>query len=633
MAKKQFKAESKRLLDMMIHSIYTNREIFLRELISNASDALDKRHYLSLTDSRYATNQENLKITLEIKKDARQLIIEDTGVGMSAEELEKNLGTIARSGSAEFRKQLENNTDSVDIIGQFGVGFYSAFIVAKHVLVETKSPVEEKGYAWSSSGEDGYTVTEIEKPEAGTKITIDLKDNTEEESFDEFLEEYKIRELVKKYSDYVRYPIQMEVTKSIPDPTEEGKTIDTKELVTLNSMVPLWKKPKSEVTEEEYNSFYKSKFNDWENPQKVIHYNVEGTLSYTALLFIPSRTPYNFYYQDFEAGLQLYSKGVFILDKAKDLVPDYYRSVQGIIDSDDLNLNISREILQQDRQVKLLAKSIEKKIHSALEDMLKNDRENYEKFFDNFGLNLKYGIYQDYGIHKEQLQDLILFRSSKEGKYVTLKEYTDRMVEGQNAIYYAVGTSVDEIERSPIMPKLKKKGYEVLYFLDQRDEFVSGIMQSYDEKKFISISQANLDLDSEEEKKEIEEKTAENKDMLTAMKDALADKVKEVRISSRLIDDPVCIVADEGVSLDMERYMANDPMNKDRAITATKILEINPNHPIFNKLREVSTSSPDKLKEYTDVLYDQALLIEGLPIKNPVEFAKKITNLIVDAKN
>ncbi len=632
MSKKQFKAESKRLLDMMIHSIYTNREIFLRELISNASDALDKRHYLSLTDNRYATDSSNLKITLTIHKDTRQLIIEDTGVGMSQEELEKNLGTIARSGSAEFRKQLEENVDNVDIIGQFGVGFYSAFIVAKHVLVETKSAASDKAYSWSSTGEDGYTINEIEKPEIGTRITIDLKDNSEEENFDEFLEEYKIRELVKKYSDYVRYPIQMEVTKSIPDPTDAQKTIDTKELETLNSMIPLWKKSKSSITQEEYNSFYKAKFNDWEDPQKVIHYSVEGTLSYTALLFIPSKTPYNFYYQDFEPGLQLYSKSVFILDKAKDLVPDYYRFVQGIIDSDDLNLNISREILQQDRQVKILAKSIEKKIQASLEDMLKNDRDNYEKFFDNFGLNLKYGIYQDYGLHKDQLQDLIMFRSSKEGKYVTLKEYTDRMPTEQKSIYYAVGSSIDEIEQSPIMPKLKKKGYEVLYFLDQRDEFVTGILQNYAEKNFVSISQANLDLDSEEEKKEIEEKTEQNKDLLTAMKDALDGKVKEVRISSRLVDDPVCIVADEGVSLDMERFLANDPMNKDRAVTATKILEINPNHPIFTKLQEVSKTSSDKLKEYTDVLYDQALLIEGLPIKNPVEFAKKIANLIVDAK-
>ncbi len=630
MAKKQFKTESKRLLELMINSIYTNREIFLRELISNASDALDKRYYLSLTDPDHKVDADELKIRIERYPETRQLVIEDSGVGMTSEELEKNLGTIAKSGSAEFRRQLEKAEDNIDIIGQFGVGFYSAFIVAKKVTVESRSVNGEQGYSWTSSGEDGYVISKIDKPETGTRITLDLKDNTEEEKFDEFLDEHRIRELVRKYSDYVRYPIVMNVTKSIPDPTEEGKTIDTLEEETLNSMIPLWKKKKSEITDEEYNEFYKTKFSDWEDPEKVIHYSVEGNISYTALLFIPSRTPYNFYYQDFEPGLRLYSKGVFILDKAKDLLPDEYRFVCGLIDSDDINLNISREILQQDRQVKLLAKSIEKKIHSALEDMLKNEREKYENFFDNFGLNLKFGIYKDFGMKKDSLQDLILFRSSKEGKYVTLKEYTERMPEEQKAIYYACGSSVDEIEKLPVLEKIKEKGYEILYFLDERDEFVSGVMRDYDGHEFCSVNKSDLDLDSDEQKKEKEEKTAENKGLLDAMKDALNGAVKEVRISSRLKDDPVIVVADEGVSLEMEKYMANDPMNKNK-VKATKILEINPDHPVFEKLKTVYENDPDKIADYADVLLNQALLIQGLPIDDPVGYARKVADLIVKA--
>lgn len=630
MAKKQFKAESKRLLDLMINSIYTNKEIFLREIISNASDALDKRHYLSLTDKDHKVAKKDLKITIERHSDTRQLVIEDSGIGMTSEELEKNLGTIAKSGSAEFRDSLERASKDIDIIGQFGVGFYSAFMVAKRVQVESHSAKEEKAYSWTSSGGDGYVISEIDKPSIGTRITLDLKDDTEDEKYSEYLEEYKIRELVKKYSDYVRYPIEMEVTKSVPDPTDDTKRIDTTELETLNSMIPLWKKSKSKIKEEEYNEFYKSKFNDWEDPQKVIHYSVEGNLSYTALLYIPSKTPYNFYYTDFQPGIQLYSKGVFILDKAKDLIPDYYRFVTGLVDSDDLNLNISREILQQDRQVQLLAKSIDKKIHSALEDMLKNDRENYEKFWDNFGLNLKYGIYKDYGMHKEELQDLILFRSSKEGKYVTLKEYVERMPKDQKEIYYACGKTAEEIEKLPVMEKIHDKGYEVLYFLDERDEFCSGIMQNYDGKTFHSVNKGDLDLDSEEEKKAREEKTEANKDMLAKMKDVLHDKVKEVRISSRLKSDPVCLVSDEGVSLEMEKYLQNDPMNQ--GIKASKILEINPDHPIFNTLSEIYKENPDSLDSYMDVLYDEALLIAGLPIEDPTAFSRKVTQLMVDAK-
>lgn len=633
MAKRQFKAESKRLLDLMINSIYTNKEIFLRELISNASDALDKRHYLSLTakDDAHKVDQKDLKITIERHPDTKQLVIEDTGVGMTDEELEKNLGTIAKSGSAEFREQIEKAEKNTDIIGQFGVGFYSAFMVAKRILVETHSVNSDQAYSWSSSGEDGYVISKIDKPSIGTRITLDLKDDTDDYKYSDFLDEYKIKELVKKYSDYVRYPIQMLVTKHVPDPTDKDKTIDTQEMETLNSMVPLWKKPKSQIKPEEYNEFYKSKFNDWEDPQKVIHYSVEGALSYTALLFIPSQTPYNFYYEDYEPGLQLYSHNVFIMDKVKELLPPYFRFVKGLIDCDDLNLNISREILQQDSQVKALAKSVETKVHNALTDMLKNDREGYEKFFENFGLSLKSGVVSDYGMNKEKVQDLLLWRSSKEGKYVTLKEYTDRMPKDQKAIYYAVGNSVDEINRLPAMKKLKDKGYEVLYFLDERDEFVSGSMQNYDGKNFQSVNKGDLDLDTEEEKKAKEEKTKENKDLLTAMKDALGDRVKEVRISSRLTDEPVCVVADEGVSLEMEKYMATDPMARGQNIKANKILELNPDHPVFAKLQKVYADDKDKIKDYADVLFDEALLMQGLPIDDPQDYAKKVTDLLVKA--
>ena len=487
----------------------------------------------------------------------------------------------------------------------------------------------EQAYSWSSSGEDGYVISPIDKETVGTRITLNLKPDTDDEKYSEYLEEYKIRELVKKYSDYVRYPIQMECEHTIPDPDNKDKSITTTRLDTLNSMKPLWKRDKKDITPEEYNEFYKAKFNDWENPQKVIHYNVEGNVSYTALLFIPGKTPYNFYYSDFEPGLKLYSKGVFIMDKAKELIPDYYRFVTGLVDSEDLSLNISREILQQDRQVRAIARSIETKVHSALEDMLKNERAEYEKFFDNFGLNLKYGIYKDYGVNKEKLQDLILFKSTKENKYVTLKEYTDRMKDGQKAIYYACGSDMDEINRNPIMATLRDKGYEVLYFLDERDEFVAQIMQKYADKPFQNISKGDLDLDTEEEKKAREQKQEENKDMLTAMKDALGDKVKEVRISSRLKDDPVIIVSDEGVSLEMEKYMANDPMNK--GIKASKILELNPDHPLFGVLKDTYQNHPDEIKDDAEVLYDQAMLIQGMPIDDPAAYARRVANLMLKA--
>lgn len=630
MAKKQFKAESKRLLEMMINSIYTNKEIFLRELISNASDALDKRWYLALTDDTQKVDKDDLKIRLTRNEHDRTLVIEDTGIGMTDKEMENNLGTIARSGSAEFRQQLEEGAENIDIIGQFGVGFYSAFMVSSKIEVVSRKAGTDEAFCWTSTGQDGYTITPCEKDNVGTKITLWLKEDTEDEKYSEYLEEYTLKNLVKKYSDYVRYPIIMEVSKSIPDPSDENNDIITQEDETLNSMVPLWKKQKSEITDEEYNEFYKSKFNDWQDPQKVIHYSVEGNLSYTALLFIPAKAPYDFYNADYKSGLQLYSKGVFIMDKAKDLVPECFRFVTGLIDSDDLNLNISREILQQDRQVKALASSVEKRIQRALEDMLKNDREAYEKLFDNFGLNIKYDIYRSFGANKEKLQDLLLYRSSKDGSYVTLKEYTERMPEDQKNIYFASGTSVEDIEKLPALEKVRDKGYEILYFLDAVDEFVISMMNDYNEKPFRSVSKGDLDLDSEEEKKEREEKAEENKDMLTMMKEAIGSRVSDVRISSRLKDDPVVLVSDEGMSIEMEKVLSQNPDNRGM-MKAVKILEINPDHPVFETLKKVYETDQEKLKEYAGVLYDQACLIEGLPIDDPVEYARKITDLMVQA--
>ena len=629
MAKKQFKAESKRLLELMINSIYTKKEIFLRELISNASDALDKRYYLSISGKDHKVDKKDLTISIERHPENGTLVIEDTGIGMTQEELEKNLGTIAKSGSAEFKEQLDKASRNVDIIGQFGVGFYSAFMVAKRITVESRAVGSDSGYVWASSGEDGYTISPLERTDIGTRITLELKDDTEDEKYSKYLDEFTIKELVKKYSDYVRYPITMACVVDKPDPDDKEKTKKVTEIQTLNSMVPLWKRNKKSIKPEEYNEFYKSKFNDWEDPQKVIHFSVEGNLSYTALLFIPSKTPYNFYNTDYESGLQLYSKGVFIMDKAKELIPDYYRFVTGLIDSDDLNLNISREILQQDRQVKALSLSIEKKIQQYLEDMLKNERSDYESFFEHFGLNLKFGIYKDFGQHKDRLQDLILYRTSKEGKYATLKEYTDRMPADQKDIYYACGKNIAEIQKLPAMDKIKDKGYEVLYFTDDVDEFVSNVMQNYADKPFKSINKGDLDLDSEEEKKNREKTAEDNKDMLTAMQEALKDSVKEVRISSRLKDDPVCLVSDEGLSIEMEKVLSQNPMNN--GLKATKILEINPNHPLFKTLQTVYKNKPAVIGDYASVLYDQGRLIEGLPIDNPVEYASKIAGMMVAA--
>ncbi|MBR5207985.1 MAG: molecular chaperone HtpG [Erysipelotrichaceae bacterium] len=623
MAKKQFKTESKRLLDLMINSIYTNREIFLRELISNASDALDKRHYLSITDDAHRINKEELKIELTIDKENRRLILTDTGIGMNQDELEHNLGTIAHSGSLEFKKKLEE-ANEVDIIGQFGVGFYSAFMVAKMITVNSKSAHETQAYRWESTGEDGYTITLSDKLTTGTEIILTLKDNTDTENYDEYLETYTLKQLIKKYSDYVRYPIGMMVeTSHKKEDSDDYETVLEHQIV--NSMIPLWKRNKKDVTEEEYKDFYRNKFFSFDEPAKTIHYSLEGNVSYNALLYVPSRAPYNFYSSEYEPGLQLYCKGVFIMDKAKDLLPNYFRFVKGLIDSNDLNLNISREILQQDRQMKTMAKSIEKKIKGALEDLLKNDREKYEEFYKSFGLQLKYGVYEDFGAHKETLQNLILFKSTHEDKYVTLHEYVERMKENQELIYYACGQSIEQINLLPQMERLKDKGYEVLYFTDEVDEFAAFSLQEFEGKKFKSIAQGDLNLDSEEEKQEIEKKKEENKDLLSSMKDALSGAVADVRISSRLKTHPVCLVSDEGISLEMEKVLAQNP--EANGIKASRILEINPNHPIFTTLQNLKDNQ-STLNLYTNILYNQALLIEGLSIDNPVEYANQICDLM-----
>ncbi|MBO4538053.1 MAG: molecular chaperone HtpG [Erysipelotrichaceae bacterium] len=628
MSKKQFKTESKKLLDLMINSIYTNREIFLRELISNASDALDKRHFLSLTDSAYVSSNP-LTIQLAVDRDSRTLTIEDNGIGMNAEELEKNLGTIAHSGTSEFREKLANSRE-VDIIGQFGVGFYSAFMVADSITVESRK-VNEDAFRWHSDGQSGYTVEPCDKPSVGTRITLKLREDTDEVKYSEYLDKYTIEQLVKKYSDYIRYPIQMMVEKSVPKEGSEGEYETIETLKTLNTMVPLWRRNKKDIKDEDYNSFYKSQFYDYEDPLEVIHYALEGNVSYKALLYIPSRIPYNYYSRDYEAGLQLYSKGVFIMDRCKELLPDYFHFVKGLVDSDDVSLNISREMLQKDSQLQELGKSITKRVKSALVNMLVKDREKYEKFYKNFGYSLKYGCYQDYGMHKDELQDLLLFYSSHDDRYVTLKEYKERMKEDQKDIYYATGASVEQIRKLPQIEKLLDKGYEVLFMTDDIDEFVIMMMREYDGKNFLNAQQADSEVESEEEKSAREELVKANEAMLKDMGEALKDKVKEVRISGRLKSHPVCLVADsDGISLDMEKYLSKMP-DASQAMKATKILEINPDHDIFKVLQKVHEKDPGKVSEYADLLYQQALLIEGFSIEDPVDFSNRICALMKEA--
>ena len=630
--KKQFKAESKRLLDLMINSIYTHKEIFLRELISNASDAIDKYYY----ESQGHADASKFEIRIEPNKEARTITISDTGIGMSKEELEENLGTIAKSGSLAFKEEMkkkEESNEDVDIIGQFGVGFYSAFMVAKDVEVISKKAGSDEAYQWISDGDSGYEINLASKDTNGTTIILTLKEDTDEENYSKYLETYELKELIKKYSDYIRYPIKMNVeTQKLKEGTEESEKPEYETVVedqTLNSMVPLWKRQKSKITDEEYNQFYKDHFYDYQDPQKVIHFSVEGTTSFTALLYIPSHLPQGFYNQDYKKGLQLYCRGVFIMDHAEELLPDSLRFVKGLVDSQDLSLNISREMLQHDHQLKLIASRIEKKVLNELGEMLAKNREEYETFFTEFGVNLKYGVYNNYGMDKEKFQDLLLFYSSKEKKYTTLSEYVTRMKEDQKDIYFVSGSDVDLIDKMPVVQTLKNKEYEVLYLTDSVDEFVMQTLMNYKEKTFRNAAQGDLDLNTEEEKEALNKSKEENKDLLEFMKESLNGEVSEVKLSSKLTEDPVCLTAGEGISFEMEKVFANMPEQRGMPMKATKILEINPNHPIFEKLKALYTEDKDKAKEVTDVLYDQALLIEGFPIKDPIAYSRKICELLV----
>lgn len=628
MAKKQFKAESKRLLEMMINSIYTHKEIFLRELISNASDAMDKLYFKSMQENLGIT-RENLGIDLAFDKDKRTITVTDNGIGMNKDELENNLGVIAQSGSFKFKQDNSDaDKEEVDVIGQFGVGFYSAFMVAKKVEVLTKKYGEETAYLWSSEGVDGYTITEAEKDTNGSVITLYLKDNTDDEDYGEFLAEYKLRSLVKRYSDYIRYPIRMAVTKRTPKEGKEGEYDETTEIETLNSMVPIWKKSKQELTDEQYNEYYKEKFLDYMDPLVHIHSKTEGTATYNALLFIPKKAPFDFYTKEYEKGLQLYSSGVMIMEKCGDLLPDYFSFVRGLVDSEDLSLNISREMLQHDRQLKLIEKSIERTIKNELKKLLNNDREKYEEFWKNFGLQIKYGLYSSYGMQKEFLQDLLLFTSSAEKKYTTLEEYVTRMKEGQDAIYFASGESVAKLDTLPQTEMLKDKGYEILYLTDNVDEFIVKMLVDYDGKEFKSIQSSDADFESEDEKKEKKEKTEQNKDLLGEIKKALEGKVADVRISAKLRSHPVCLTSDGEVSLEMEKVLGAMPGNEMKP-KADRVLEINADHPIFSKLQFLYDNDKEKLSDYADILYDQALLIEGLEIEDPVAYCNKVCALMV----
>lgn len=624
--KKQFKAESQRLLDLMINSIYTHKEIFLRELISNASDASDKLYYRALTEN-IGISREDLSINIIVDKDKRMLSIIDQGIGMNKDELEEHLGTIANSGSLEFKKALEKGQQDVDIIGQFGVGFYSAFMVANKVEVISKKYGEDKAYVWVSDTSDGYEVFETDYSQHGTRINLYLKDNTEDENYDQYLGEYELERLIKKYSDYVHYAIKMDVTVSRQKEGSEEYE-DVIENKTLNSMVPLWKRPKKDIKKEEYNEFYKDKFNDFSDPLKVMHNNVEGSILYDSLLFIPSQTPMNYYSNDYEKGLQLYSRGVFIMDKASDLVPEHFRFVKGLVDSQDLSLNISREMLQHDRQLKIIADKIEKRIQKELENMLKKDRETYEKFFENFGLQLKFGIYNSYGMLKDKLVDLLLYYSATQKKLITLKEYVENMPEDQKEIYFASGETNEKIDHLPQVELVKDKGYDILYLTENVDEFCLQMMRDYQEKPFKNVSQGDLNIESEEEKKELEKKEEENKDLLGLLKDALKDKVEDVKISSRLKSHPVCLSSSEGVSMEMEKVL--NAMPNGEGVKAGKILEINPNHQIFEALQAVFSKDKEKINDYASLLYDQALLIEGFTIEDPVSFSNKICDLMIE---
>ena len=626
MAKRQFKAESKRLLDLMVNSIYTHKEIFLREIISNASDACDKLCYQALTDDAVGMSRKDFKIEIKVDKEHRTLTVSDNGIGMDKEDLENNLGVIASSGSYKFKQEVGDDTKDTDVIGQFGVGFYSAFMVCDQVTVRTRKFGSDTAYQWQSSGADGYTITECDKSDVGTEVIMHLKDDTEDEHYSEFLEEWKLRELVKKYSDYIRFPIRMAVTKTkkvascMSDKPDEVPYV---EMETLNSMVPIWQRKKADVKPEEYNKFYQEKFHDFADPQRVITVSAEGAVTYKALLFIPGVTPFDYYTKEYEKGLQLYSSGVLIMDKCADLLPEHFRFVRGVVDSPDLSLNISRELLQHDRQLKVIAVNLEKKIKSELAKMLKDEREAYETFWKNFGRQLKYGVVGDYGAHKELLQDLLLFWSSTEKKPVTLEEYVSRMKEDQKVIYYAAGDSVDKIDRLPQLEALKDQGIEILYFTEEVDEFVAQMLRTYKDKEFRSAMDGVAEAEDQEKAKEAADA---HEDVFTFVKDTLGDAVAEVKPSARLKSHPVCLSAGEGVSFEMEKYF--QAMQPDSGIKAQRILELNTEHPVFAALESAVSADPEKAKKYAKLLYDQALLIAGLPLDDPSGYTDLVCELM-----
>lgn len=628
MAKKQFKTESKRILDLMVNSIYTNKEIFLRELISNASDAIDKLYFRSLTDQSVGKGRSDFEIRLSLDKEAREIKICDNGIGMTREELDKNLGTIAHSGSGEFVSQNELN-EEIDIIGQFGVGFYSAFMVADKVTVLSRAFGSDEAYCWESTGGDGYTITEAEKAEPGTEITLHLKADTENDDYSEFLEQYRISSIVKKYSDYIRYPVRMDMERRAPkaDAPEGSHEMETVvETTTLNSMVPLWKKNKKDVTDEAYKSFYKEKFFDYSDPLRVIHQKAEGTTEYQALLYIPARADYNYYSKEFERGLQLYSSGVMIMERCADLLPEYFGFVKGLVDSEDLSLNISREMLQHDRQLTLIRTALEKRIKNELVDMRDKNREDYEKFWNTFGLTIKFGIYQAFGANREQLEELVLFRRASDGKLVTFKEYVEAMPEGQKYIYYAAGDSFEKLSKLPQAELLKDKGYDLLCLTEHVDEFLMQVLHTVLEKELRSVSSGDLGLESEEEKAQQQQKETDNKALLDFLKESLGDKVAQVTLSSRLKSHPVCLSAKGAVSIEMEKVLNEMPGSQ--KVKAERVLELNGGHPIFEKLVSLWPEEKEKLSTFAQLLYDQALLIEGLPIEDPVRFSNAVCELM-----
>ncbi|MED3643046.1 molecular chaperone HtpG [Caldifermentibacillus hisashii] len=628
MEKKQFQAESKRLLEMMINSIYTKKEVFLRELISNASDAIDKIYYKALTDDSLSFDKDNYYIRIVPNKDDRTLSVIDTGIGMTKEELEENLGTIAKSGSLAFKKENEIK-DGFDIIGQFGVGFYAAFMVADVVTVISRALGSDQAYKWESSGADGYTIEPVEKADIGTEVILKLKENTEDESYDEFLDEWRLKEIIKKYSDFIRYPIKMEVTHSKPKDDDSNEYVDYKEEETINSMVPIWKKNKSELTDDDYMNFYNEKRYGFDKPLKHIHISVDGTVRYNAILYIPERAPYDFYTPDYEKGLELYSNGVLIMKKCADLLPDYFSFVKGMVDSEDLSLNISREMLQHDRQLKVIAKNIKNKIKRELENLLKNEREQYEKFYEAFGRQLKFGVYSDFGANKDVLQDLLLFYSSKEKKLVTLDEYVSRMPEDQKYIYYATGDSIDRIDKLPQTELVRDKGYEILYFTEDIDEFAIKMLMDYKEKQFKSVSDNDLGIESEEKEKETEVEEEEYKELFDYMASVLGGKVKKVKASKRLKTHPVCLSTEGEITIEMEKVLNAMPNPNGQKVTAEKVLEINTHHDVFKSLQAAFRNDKEKLELYTKLLYNQALLIEDLPIEDPVAFTNDMCKVMV----